>query len=177
MIDWQYVRGLFESGQTAYQIAKRPDMPSKQGIANRAKLEGWIKPKNPDRLPIVAEALAINSYLLTDDVLTVVLGLIAEGATQEIAAQAAGISGRTWASWCKQDEKLRDAVRRARAGKLATWMSHVDTAATRDWRAAQWLLHTASETRESYGANKGDGKLEIVINIDRGNVSIDSENV
>lgn len=167
MYDWQYIRGLYESGQTPYQIAKRPDMPSKEGIRKRAKSEQWQRPDTENRLPIVAEALSVNSHLLTDDVLRVVLDMIASGATLEIACAAAGISARTWSLWQQQDNRLRDAVRRARAGKLVSWMSHVDKAAERDWRAGQWLLQTAPETREQYARSQSDSRLEVTINIDR----------
>ena len=166
-IDWNYVRAIYESGSTAYQIAKRPDMPSKQAIQNRANRDKWQRAETVKRLPIVAKALSINSSLLTDDLLAVVLDLIANGATQEIAAQAAGISGRTWSSWCKQDQSLRDAVRRARAGKVAQWMQSVDTASQTDWRAGQWLLQTASETREAFNKSAETNTLQVVFNIDR----------
>ncbi len=165
--DWQYIRAKFESGMTAYQIGKRPDMPTKQAIQNRANKDDWQRTEMPERLPVIAKALAINSSLLTDDLLVVVLDLIANGATQEIASQAAGISARTWQTWCKQSEALRDAVRRARAGKIADWMQSVDTASKSDWRAGQWLLQTAAETREAFGKQSESNTLQVVFNIDR----------
>ena len=165
--DWHYIRAKYESGMTAYQLSKRPDMPSKQAIQNRANKHEWQRAETPERLPIVAKALAINSTLLTDDLLAVVLDLIANGATQEIAASAAGISPRTWQSWCKQDERLRDAVRRARAGKVAEWMQSIDTASKTDWRAGQWLLQTAAETREAFNKTAESNQLQVVFNIDR----------
>ena len=169
--DWQHIRSLFESGETAHRISRRPGMPTKEGIRKRSIKERWKKPTTV-HLPSVAAGLNIRSNLLTDDLLTTVLGMIGEGATQEIACQAAGISARTWRDWIKADQTLQDAVRRARAGKLATWMSHIDRASERDWRAGQWLLQTAPETRETFGKTGQDSKLEIVINIDRSNGTI-----
>lgn len=165
--DWHYIRVLYESGATAYQIAKRPDMPSKQGIEKHAKKHDWVKPTTENRLPIVAEALSVNSSKLTDDLLRVFLGLIAEGSTIEIASAACGISAQTWRAWCKQDPQLKDLVRRARAGKVATWMHSVDRASQTDWKAGQWLLQTAPETRETFAKQAGENKLEVTINIER----------
>jgi len=166
--DWPYIRGLYESGQTAYQIAKRPDCPTKQAIQNRADKEGWHKPDPTTyRPPILAESLNINSHKLTDEVLRVLLGMIAEGATIELACKAAGISNATYTKWCRDDPSLRDAVQRARAGTVAGWLGAVNQATRKDWKAATWLLQNSPDTRDSYGAKGNDSKLEIVININR----------
>jgi len=177
--DWPYIRGLYESGSTAYQLGKRPDFPTKQAIQKRADKEGWIKPDiSTYRLPVVAEALQIDSRKCTDEVLRVVLGMIAEGSTVEIACAVAGISGRTWTYWCKQDPTLKDATTRARAGTIAGWLGCVNQATQKDWKAATWLMQNSPDTRESFGPKGSDNKLEVVINIDRDKgVTIDGESV
>lgn len=166
--DWPYIRGLYESGQTAYQIAKRPDCPTKQAIQNRANAEGWTKPDPTTyKPPILAAALNINSHKLTDEVLRVLLGMIAEGSTVELACRAAGIADTTFRAWCREDPSLKDAVQRARAGTVAGWLGTINQATRKDWKAATWLLQNSPDTRDNYGAKGGDNKLEIVINIDR----------
>lgn len=166
--DWPYIRGLYEAGATAYQLGKRPDCPSKQAIQKRADSEGWIKvDPSTTRLPVVAEALAIDSSKLTDDLLRTVLNLIAEGATIEIACKCAGIAPATWSRWCAKDPQLMDATRRARAGTVMSWLNTVHQATHKDWKAATWLMQNSPDTRDSFGPKGADNKLEVVININR----------
>ena len=166
--DWHYIRALFETGQTAYQIAKRPDAPSKQAIQKRANAEGWIKPdQGQSRLPIVAKALTVNSERLTDELLAVLLDLIANGATREVACAACGISTETLRRWCHEDSRLGEMLDRARAGTVAGYLGTVHQAQHKDWKAATWMLTNAPDTRDHFGAGKHDGKVEVVINIDR----------
>jgi len=143
-------------------------MPTKEAIRRRSIDEGWVKPDaTASRPPILAAALNIRSDKLTDEVLAVLLNMISEGATIELACKASGISPATYRRWADQDPSLRDAVQRARAGTVAGWLSSVNQATRKDWKAATWLLQNSPDTRDNYGAHKGDGKLEIVINIDR----------
>lgn len=175
--DWPVIKARYEMGQTAYQIAQGPGMPTKQGIAKRAEREGWIKPEGSNRLPIVAEAFHIDSSKLTDDVLHTVLGLMAEGATQELACSAAGISPRTWQMWQKDDPKLKDMAIRARSGTVIGYLNNVHKASEKDWKAATWMLQNSPDTRKTFGQQQHDNKLEVVINIDRhtDNVTIDGQ--
>jgi len=127
-------------------------------------------------LPIVAEALAIDSRKLTDELLQTVLGLIAEGATIEIACKCAGIAPATWSRWCAKDPQLMDMTRRARAGTIMSWLSTVQQATQKDWKAATWLMQNSPDTRESFGQQSKDSRLEVVINIDRDKgVTVDGE--
>ena len=173
MYDWPYIRLRYESGETAYTISKRMGgKPSKQAIMKRAAKEGWeqgqASPELPARLPIVAAALNVESRKLTDEVLQIILGMVANGSPEGIAAQAAGIHPTTLIDWKKQDPRLKDAIHRARAGKLSEWIARIDSASQKDWKAAQALLQAAPETRDQFGKTDGKGsKLEIVININR----------
>ncbi len=177
-IDWALIRAKFELGATAYQISKEMGgTPTKQGIAKRAAREEWRKPEGNRTLPIVAEALALDSTRCTDEVLAVVLGLIAEGSTLELACNAAGISARTWQRWTKDEPRLQDLTTRARAGKVSSYLSRIDKAGEKDWKALSWLLSNSPDTRDTFGSKGADNKLEIVINIDRPGVTIDGESV
>lgn len=166
--DWPRIQIMYEMGQTAYQIGKAPDMPSKQAIQDRANKHDWVKPEQSlNRLPILAEALNIDSRVMTDEVLAVVLNLISEGATIEVACATAGIADRTWTYWCKKDERLKDATRRARAGTITGWMSSINRHSQGDWKAASWALMNMPDTRDHFGTKGADNKLEVTINIDR----------
>lgn len=170
--DWPYIRQRYEAGETAYAISKRMGgKPTKQAIQKRASKEGWeqieVADSGPERLPIVAKALRINAHKLTDELLQTVLGMIGMGASEQLACQAAGISQRTWTGWKAKDERLQDAVQRARAGKLSEWIGRIDRASETDWKAAQALLQASPETREHFGKDGQGSKLEVVIHIDR----------
>lgn len=165
--DWPRIQIMYEMGQTAYQIGKAPDMPSKQAIQDKANKHEWIKPENGNRLPIVASALTIDSSRLTDELLNTVLSLISEGSTIELACATVGISATTWHDWQRQDPNLTAMVQRCRAGKVVGWMSSVDRATQRDWKAATWLLQNSPDTRSQFGPKQTDNKLEVTINIDR----------
>jgi len=165
--DWRRIQVMYEMGQTPYQISRGAQMPSKEGIRKRAIKEGWSKPDATKRLPIVADALSIDSTHLTDEVLTTVLGLISEGSPIELACRAAGIADRTWRDWQAADPTLKDLVHRARAGKVIDWLSTVDRAKAKDWKAATWLMQNSPDTRQTFGQQHHDNKLEVVINIDR----------
>jgi hypothetical protein len=174
--DWPYIRMRYEAGETAYAISKRMGgKPTKQAIQKRANKEAWgtdqatpDEPKRVTSLPVVAEALSIKSRKLTNDVLRVLFDRIADGAPEYIAAQAAGIHPTTLIDWKGQDEQLRDAIQRVRAGKLSDWVKRIDRASENDWKAAQALLQAAPETREHFGkGDSGGSKLEIVIHVER----------
>ena len=160
----------FEAGETAYSISKSMGgRPSKPGIAKRAVKEGWKVPdQGNNQLPIVAAALNIDSRKLTDQLLQTILGLIGIGATEQLACQAAGISQNTFITWKGQDPRLKDAVHRARAGKLCQWIGRIDKAGETDWKADQALLQASKETRDQFGKGNIDSKVQVTINIDRG---------
>ena len=166
--DWPRIQILYEMGQTAYQIGKAPDMPSKQATQQRADKHEWHKPEQgTNNLPIVADALNIDSTLLTDELLNTILGLIAEGSTIELACKVVGITTDTWHRWQRTDPTLKDMAQRCRAGKVVGWMQSVDRATQRDWKAATWLLQNSPDTRESFGPKAHDNRVEVTINIDR----------
>ncbi len=171
--DWPYIRQCYEAGESAYMLNKRMGSPSKQAILRRVKLENWTQPEPTaevaGRMPIVAAALSINSTMLTDELLRTVLGMIGIGSSEKLACDAAGISQKTWIDWKNQDERLSNAVRRARAGKLSEWIGRIDKASEHDWKAAEALLKSQPETREHFGnQGAGGGKIEVIINISRG---------
>jgi len=159
---------MYEMGQTAYQIGKAPDMPTKQAIQDKANKEDWQKPDTTlNNLPMLAAAFDIDSTKLTDELLNTVLGLIAEGSTIELACGVVGISPDTWHRWGREDSRLKTMTQRCRAGKVVSWMSTVDRAKQADWKAATWLLQNSPDTRKQFGPQAHDNKLEVTINIDR----------
>jgi hypothetical protein len=177
MIDWDVIRVRFEGGQTPYAISKAlGGAPSKQGIAKRAEREGWqVRPNAPlavaEQLPIVKRAQSLaGPGKATAERVAFILELVGKGASLKLAASAAGITPKTLKRWQDEDPQLVEQLRQARAGKLAEWVSHIDSAAARDWKAADRLLQAAPEA-EDYSQQQAGG-ITVVLNIDRDNDGI-----
>jgi hypothetical protein len=182
-IDWQLIRVRFEGGQTPYAISRDlGGRPSKQGIAKRAKKEGWQVAVNgsmaiAERLPIVKQAQALTGPgKATAERVAFILELVGRGASIKLAASAAGINPKTLKRWQSEDPQLAEQIRQARAGKLAEWIAHIDSAAARDWKAADRLLQASPEAEDF--SQQQHGGITVVLNIDRDNpdgVTIDSK--
>ncbi len=171
-IDWQYIRLRYESGESAYKIAgAMGDRPTKQGIAKRAKREAWIRGNGnaltiASTLPIVKQAQALTGpSKCTAERVAFILDLISRGSTERLASSAAGIDVKTLKRWVKADAQLGEQIRQARAGKLAEWVSHIDRAASSDWKAARELLTTSSDASD--WQPQATAGITIVLNIDR----------
>lgn len=180
-VDWHYIRLRYESGDSAYMIAKAlGGRPTKQGIENRAKREGWQRQTNTvsiaRNLPIVQRALELSQQnsKATAERIGFALDLISRGSTEALAATAAGVTPETWSRWKREDKQLAEQVRQCRAGKVAEWISRIDTASARDWKAAQALLQAAPEAEGFQGSHGGSG-ITVVLNIDRDKGQVVSE--
>jgi hypothetical protein len=173
-IDWDLVRLKYEAGQTPYAISRDlGGRPSKQGIVKRASKEGWTVTDSSTlavaaELPIVKRAQALTGPTkCTAERVAFILELVGRGASVKLAATAAGINPKTLKKWSEDDPQLGEQLRQARAGKLAEWIGHIDTAAQRDWKAADRLLQAAPEA-EDFSQHQ-QGGITIVLNIDRDN--------
>jgi len=171
-IDWELIRLKYESGQSAYAISRDlGGTPSKQGIAKRAAREGWQQDASnslavAENLPIVKQAQALaGPGKATAERVAFVLELIGRGSSPKMAATAAGITPKTLSRWTKADPQLAEQIRQARAGKLCEWVSHIDAAAARDWKAAKELLAAAPDADDFN--QQQTGGITIVLNIDR----------
>lgn len=171
-IDWDLIRVRYEGGQTAYRISTDlGGRPSKQGIMKRAAREGWTVRDNgtlsiAEQLPIVQRARDLTGPTkCSAERIAFVLELVSSGASVKLAATAAGISPKTLKRWMDEDQQLSEQLRQARAGKLAEWISHIDKAAVRDWKAADRLLQASPEA-EDFSQHQTGG-ITIVLNIDR----------
>ena len=175
-IDWQVVRMRYEAGQSAYKISQDlGGRPTKQGISKRANKEGWVKGNGSaitvaSQLPIVKQAIALAGTTgapskCTPERVGFILDLVSRGASEKLAASAAGVCQDTLTNWKRKDRQLEEQLRQARAGKLAEWISRIDDASQRDWKAADRLLQASPEAEE-YN-HQQTGGITIVLNIDR----------
>ena len=117
-------------------------------------------------MPIVQQAQALTGPTkCTAERVAFILDLISRGSTERLASSAAGIDVKTLKRWTKADPQLGEQIRQARAGKLAEWVSHIDSAASRDWKAARELLATSSDATD--WQPQATAGITIVLNIDR----------
>lgn len=171
-IDWELIRLRFEAGNTPYAIARDlGGRPTKQGIAKRAQKQGWKVRDNAllnvtAELPIVKRAQDLaGPGKATAERVAFILELVGKGASIKLAASAAGITPKTLKRWQQDDAQLAEQLRQARAGKLAEWISRIDDASARDWKAADRLLQTSPEA-EDFSQHQTGG-ITVVLNIDR----------
>jgi hypothetical protein len=170
-VDWDMIRMRFEAGETPYKISQSLDgRPSKQGIVKRAKREDWQRRENgltvANKLPIVQRAMQLTGPTkCTAERVGFILELVCSGASIKLAATAAGINPATLKRWQHEDPQLAEQLRQARAGKLAEYISHIDRAAQRDWKAAKDLLQAAPEAEDF--SPQAHGGITVVLNIDR----------
>ena len=165
---WDQIRTMWTQGQSAYSIARAlGGNPTRQAIAKRAKLRGWsrevdgiVSEKHFRKHPVtLGKDTPENRERIID--------LLRKGATLKLAAQATGIGRDTLLAWRKSDPAFQAQCMAARANMLADCAEAIYNQRHRDWKAAKHVLETAPETRDEYRTDGRDGKLEIVININR----------
>ena len=186
--NWDHIRLRYESGETAYGISQDLNgKPSKQAIMKQAEKGAWTKPDKEvlqvtEHLPSVRRAFLHTNSKRTPETIEIICDMLRQGTTLAIAAQTAGIHPETLSTWRKTDPGLRNLFDRSRASSLATSEQVIYNAQFKDWKAADRRLQVAPETRDQYGKQSQDSKLEVVININRaqGNdtaATIDGESV
>jgi hypothetical protein len=172
IVDWKLIQLRYEAGQTPYAISQSlGGKPTKQGIAAKAKRDGWQRQPNAltvaEALPIVERARALaGPTKCTADRVAFVLELLGKGSTLALAARAAGISTKTLKRWQQDDPLFAEQCRQARAGKLADWIASIDRAAQTDWKAAKELLTQADDV-DGFSRADTHGGITVVLNIDR----------
>ena len=174
--DWDAIRVRYARGETAYAISKSMDgRPTRQGIRKRAEREDWLRidPEIPECVRNL-ELLKIDSEhprKRTPETVNAILEFIQRGATEEMAARAAGISPRTHRQWKSGDPDFARLIEVARARKLVEWVEKIDQA--KDWKAQHKLLQVAPETREQFADRRKDESPTIILNIHRDEVVIE----
>ena len=143
--DWVKIRALFEAGNGITAIAKMPEMPSKQAISVKANKEGWERVGQLDA-SIESTALVEAMADLTDQQ-RFVIQEIANGSTQRLAANLAGLNEHTISEW-KQGQMFSRALIAAKAAKVGVRLRKIHT--SEDWRAAGWLMERDPDSRDEF---------------------------
>jgi hypothetical protein len=178
MIDWELIKQRYRQGETAYAISKSLNgKPSKNGIANRAKKEGWdqISPETrtvAENLPIVRRARGSALGKRSPENIAVILDAISQGATEKVAAALAGVSAKTITRWKQEDPQLAMEIHARRAQKTAERIQQVERAAEKNWNAAAWLLERDPHSRDEFSKQNRQKEMPtVILRIDRSPVT------
>ncbi len=144
---WAEVRQRYESGETAGQIAKTPEFPTKQATNRRAKREGWER-----KLELVpmgsGGTIAIPTDL--DPRRRAALEALSDGGNYRDAARAAHVSDETFRLWRKDPNYLALVLAVESELKLEM-LRHVRKGAARDPKHAEWMLMHHPSIRGEFG--------------------------
>ena len=164
---WDAIQLRFVQGENPNAISRSlSGRPTKQGIAKRAKKEGW------EQLPTVApKHFELSPEQLGRDTPAnrqKVLDMLAESVPYSIAARSIGVHPNTLLDWRKKDAQFAIQCETARGNAHADCVTSVYQARSKDWKAGKYILETAAETREDYNPANQKEPVEVIINIDRG---------
>ena len=174
--DWDAIRVRYARGETAYAISKSMGgKPTRQGIMKRAKRESWMQgnstiPESIKNLPLL-QVHNKHPRKRTPENVNAILGFMQNGASDEIAAKAAGISPKTLYNWKLDCPEFATMIEVARAQKVVEWIGKIDSA--KDWKAQLKLLQVSPEAREQFADRRKDEGPTIILNIHRDEVVIE----
>lgn len=166
-VNWHEIKARYEAGETAYSIAF--DYPiTKQGIAKRAKMEGWGK-GNSDWLTVAEQIENVPTAPNAKSQPVLIAGIleaVSKGASETLAAQAAGIDSKTLSRWKSNSPQLSAAIRTARGQVAIERIDSIEQAHKRgDWKAAAYLLERDDTTRDDFGQTQGGAPTGNVFNL------------
>lgn len=177
-VDWSAIRADFAAGLSTRECAKRTlardGVPiTHRAIQKRGAKEGWdIKSAMAAatvRLPsVIAQATGLaTTTVRTEAKAKAILESFAKGLPQRTAARLAGIAENSLIEWRKDDEAFDSICDGAIEQWHATMVGHVDAAAPRDWKAAQWRLQSHQKTKQDYAEKTGGTNIQVNLNIGR----------
>ena len=168
--DWDSIRVRYARGESSRQISKSLNgKPSRQGIMRRVKKENWLRAD--DALLDLARSLSIckvsdisgfGNDKRSAPVIATIFAAILVGASEELAARAAGICPRTFYNWKKKYPDFAHTIEILKARKAVSWIAKIDGA--KDWRAADRLLQVAHETRDEWSRKRYNKPQTIAFN-------------
>ncbi len=164
--DWPKIWALIDSGRTAYQVSKLPNMPSREGI--RKALKRRTQNDNQSGRA-VAKRQPKSLRVCNPENKQRVVDMAATGATLKLAATAAGISERTLYNWRQNDADFAANLQMAKGAFLLDMVANIADASKRDWKAGAYLLERAPESRDEFGrTDASDKPVQVILNIIRG---------
>lgn len=169
--EWEKGRLKYETrpGCTYEDIAEIVGV-SRQAVHKRAKKDGWLKCTVDKELPEIAPATRGKLGLRNPENIAEIINVYALTGKKESACRAVGINDQTLYNWCKESPEISVEMSAAREAFLIG--QHRKIATAKDWKAAQFLLSRAPETKEQFGETVEKGP-RIILNIHRDEVVID----
>jgi hypothetical protein len=181
-IPWPEIKVSYEelrsSGKSHNQASKELSTRfpvTRIGIRKRAEAEGWAKDVPAHSFKAIQAAN--NTQIAHDPTypkanperIASILGMVAMGAPEYLAAQQNGIDRTTLADWKTADPAFSKAVDAAKASRAIHRVGKIEEASDRgDWKASAFLLSRDPLTREDFGEQQSKGGIAIQINITRG---------
>lgn len=177
-VDWALIKADFDAGCSIRECVRRQCARgvniTKHAIEKRRYKERWDTASSlkaaTTRLPsVIAQATgAAPTIVRTEDRAKQILESFQKGLPQKTAARLAGIGENTLIQWRNEDPAFDELCEAAIEAWHAATVAHVEAAAPRDWKAAQWRLQTHHKTRQEYADRAGGGvNIQVNLNIDR----------
>ena len=177
-VDWSAIKADFDAGLSLAECVRRQCERgvsiTKRAIQKRRDKEGWDKKAAiyaaAAKLPsVIAQATgAATTTVRTEDRAKSILESFQKGLPQKTAARLAGIAEHSLINWRQDDDVFDAACEAAIEAWHATMVGHVEAAAPRDWKAAQWRLQTHSRTKADYADSQRTGTvIQVNIAVDR----------
>lgn len=177
-VDWNLIKADFDAGNSIRECVRlqcaRGVKITKHAIEKRRDKEGWDKKaaayQAATRLPsVIAQAtgVATTRHRGAEQAKSVIDSL-SKGLPYRTAASLAGMSEDTLLAWRNDDPAFSEQCEAAVEAWHAGMVGHVEAAAPRDWKAAQWRLQTHSRTKADYADKDRSGtNIQVVLNVDR----------
>lgn len=188
-VNWDAIRQRYEAGETPYAIHKSGVGVSKQAIQQRVEKHGWVQTQGSRNVATrqathMAQAASLASSARapvqfkgwwgkdTPETRAFVIDAIDRGATQKLAAQAAGVHENTLLNWKSNDPEFAAQIEAARSHHAIEHIGVIDHAGreTKDWKASAHLLSKNPLTKAEFGdtAKAGGPVINVVLNVARG---------
>lgn len=178
-VDWSLIKADFDAGSSIRECVRlqcaRGVKITKRAIEKRRDKEGW-DPKShayaaATRLPsVLAQATGVaTTTVRTEHRAKSIIDSFSKGLPQRTAARLAGIAENSLIDWRKDDEAFDALCEGAIEAWHAQMISHVDNAAPRDWKAAQWRLQSHNKTKADYADKASGTMIQVNLNIGRDN--------
>lgn len=143
---------------------------SRQAVHRKAKKEQWLKCTVDENLPVPEPKPGSALGVRSDENICEIVNVFALTGNKGRACRAVGIDDKTLYNWCQDMPELSREMVAAREAFLIG--QHRKIADSKDWKAAQFLLSRAPETKDQFGETQEKGP-RIILNIHRDEVVID----
>ena len=145
--DWDAIRAMWEAGDAATAIAKKPGMPTKQAICQKQAREGW------ERVDAIDPELEVIPFDRLSHQQAIVVTKMAKGLPQKWAAAYAGVSEDTVTRW-KKTPDFAVALQAAQAVFVDKQLGKVSEST--DWRSGLALMERHPTMRGDFKPPQGN---------------------